>query len=287
MAVQETAGGKVPEKFLHNCNGDMLSKMLMFKVPAEMLMAQLEAVVAEKKQDIVELQRAASMRESMRDVSAAVSDMGLSGAGPMDVDSAGNNADEQWRRDAMALVNLAGDASQFGKGIGTVLPEAGAAFMQSQLHLGLGPVKDRAGRVQPSYTNQFFDTLYFLQVDPNSHLSASGVAPAVATMLKCTGAMGMEKVVEMLENKNKKGEVKGISDTAGRALLAGTISLEMKVAAELVGGWKDRPPPLLHVWVRKPFGLGFDKTTLRDKRGQRDVHDNAVLPRRRRRRRAR
>ena len=45
----------------------------------------------------------------------------------------------------------------------------------------------------------------------------------MATVLK--RVPDMEKVVQMLENRNEKGEVQGISDTAGRALLAGTLLL--------------------------------------------------------------
>ena len=85
----------------------------------------------------------------------------------------------------------------------------------------------------------------------------------MATVLK--RVPDMEKVVQMLENRNEKGEVQGISDTAGRALLAGTLLLEYQVAADLVVSWKTLHPPLLPIWVRKVLGLGFDKTTQRGK----------------------
>jgi len=203
-------------------------------------------------------------------VSAALGHTVMSGASPMHVDSAGvsgsppvagNNAGDKWRHDAAALLNQAADPSQFGKVLVKVLPEAAAACMQSQVALGKGPVKDRAGNTQESYTYRSFDAIYALQADPLVHMSSAGVGPAMAHCMK--GVDGTEALVEMLENRNKKGKVQGIGDTAGRALMAGTLLLEFKVAEELVGYWKDLPPPLMPVYVRKTVGLGFDKTTLR------------------------
>ena len=207
---------------------------------------------------VTTLERAESVRHSAERASAAHGHMAPSP--PSTVDS---DADSTWRTDGVELLNQAADPCQFGWNLGRLLPEAAAACVQSQIPLGKGPVMDRAGKTHHSYTNASFDKFYRLQVHPKVHLASASVGLAIAITLQ--DIPGTEELVEVLENKNGGGEEQGISDTAGRALLAGTLLLEYKVALDLVGYWTYPHPPLMPVYVRKPIGLGFDKTTLRGK----------------------
>jgi len=150
----------------------------MFQLPGEMVLAQVAVEVTRAQNRIIALELAASISQSTQTVSAALGHTAMSGASPMHVDSAGvsgsppvagNNAGDKWRHDSAALLSQAADPSQFGKVLVKVLPDAAAACMQSQVALGKGPVKDRAGNTQESYTNRSFDAIYALQAQGGAH----------------------------------------------------------------------------------------------------------------------
>jgi hypothetical protein len=226
-------GGMLPGAYLHLGDENELSNALMFQLPGEMVLAQVAVEVTRAQNRIIPLELATSISQSAQTVSAALGHTAMSGASPMHVDSvgaggsppvAGNDADDKWRHDAAALLSQAADPGQFGKVLGKVLPEAAAACMQSQVALGKGPVKDRVGNTQQSYMNRSFDAIYALQADPKVPMTSAGVGPAMAHYMK--GVDETEALVKMLENRNGKGEVQGIGDAAGRALMAGTLLLE-------------------------------------------------------------
>jgi hypothetical protein len=93
-------------------------------------------------------------------------------------------------------------------------------------------------------------------------MTSAGVGPAIAIGAVLKLFPGMEQIAADFQNKHATrttGELRGVGDAAGRALLRLATLYEYWVAAQLVGHWKEDGPRGLR-FERKVCGLCFDKT---------------------------
>ena len=167
-----------------------------------------------------------------------------------------DDCENQWKASATALVEDCKTETEFTRRLPEALPELTGQFVGQHLKVRkVTELKDKRGAAQEMWSPQTMDLMFKLQVDPKMHVSANATGPVIAAVLE--HLPGCVEVVDELNNYDVHGSCRGVKDSAGKALLMGSILTEVWVAMQLVG----RRDEETGEWVRKSVGLYFDKTT--------------------------
>jgi len=229
-SLKKTPGGSLPGAF----RGVPAAARLIFQLPDAMRLTHCRL-------------RARALRDDVVQLTAALQVAAIPGTAPTLSHSGDSavaeqmNIDGMWRDRVAAALRASTSRVDFAGKLLGVSPDIARHIMEGRVGLGKAPVVDARGHSQVSWTYSSDDLMFFLQGHPKIHMTSAGVGPAIGAMLKLFP--GMEQIAASFQNQHPTtGELRGVGDAAGRALLRLSTLYEFWVAAQLVGNWREDGP---------------------------------------------